>query len=102
MLTVYVIDGVVKQQTRIQITLRVANETYCHKGNETNVQYLIMNVCGKLFAVRDELKDEGTVIQVHRVLKVIRVLILRTKLFQPCKYIKHCIFLKICMSNYIW
>lgn len=87
---VYVTDGVVKQQTRIQITLQVANEPCCHKGNETNVQYLITNVCGKIFALRDELKDGGTIIQVYRLLKIIRVLILRTKLFQPRKHIKHC------------
>ena len=66
-LTVYVTDGVVKQQTRIQITLRVANEPCCHKGNETNVQYMIMNAFGKIFALRKELRDGGTVIQVYRV-----------------------------------
>jgi hypothetical protein len=66
-LTVYVTDGVVKQQTRIQITLQVANEPCCHKGNQTIVQYMIMNVCGKLFALRDEMKDGGTIIQVYRV-----------------------------------
>jgi hypothetical protein len=49
-----------------------------------------MNVIGKIFALRDELTDGGTIIQVYRVLKITRVLILWTKLFQPCKYIEHC------------
>jgi len=41
-----------------------SSKPYCHKGKETNVQYLTMNVCGKIFALRDELKDGGTIIHV--------------------------------------